>query len=139
MTVHLLKLSVGSTSIESMAAWQARRLADIGVLFHRTRHAPRRAEEVLDGGSIYWVIQRFVLVRQRIIGIERAEDPDGIRCCHLLLDPELIKTRPQPRRPHQGWRYLQPADAPPDMGAITDFEDEPPPAMAAELRSLGLI
>jgi len=139
MTVHLLKLSVGSASIETLSAWQAQRLAKLGKLFHRTRHAPRRADEVLNGGSIYWVIQHFVIVRQRIIGIEPAHDPDGTRCCHLMLDPELVRTRPQPRRPHQGWRYLDPADAPPDVGAVADLENEPPPAMAAELRSLGLI
>jgi len=139
MTVHILKLSVGSASIETLAAWQTRRLAQLGKLFHRTRYAPRRAEEVLNGGSIYWVIQHFVIVRQRIIGIEPAEDPDGKRCCHLMLDPELVRTRPQPRRPHQGWRYLDPADAPRDAGAVADLDEEPPPAMAAELRSLGLI
>jgi len=139
MTVHLLKLSVGSASIESLAAWQTKRLAQLGELYHRTRHAPRRADEVLDGGSIYWVIQHFVIVRQRIIGIERAQDSDGTACCHLMLDPELVRTRPQPRRPHQGWRYLDPADAPADLGVVSADDDEPPPAMAAELRSLGLI
>lgn len=139
MTIHLLKLSVGSASIETLARWQARRLAEIGYLFHRTRHGPRRADEVLDGGSIYWVIQRYVQVRQRIIGVERTKDPDGMRCCHLILDPELVRTRPQPRRPHQGWRYLSPADAPPDIGPVIEGEELPPPEMAAELRALGLI
>jgi hypothetical protein len=139
MTVHLLKLSVGSASIESLAAWQTKRLAQLGELYHRTRHAPRRADEVLDGGSIYWVIQHFVIVRQRIIGIERAQDADGTSCCHLMLDPELVRTRPQPRRPHQGWRYLDSADVPADLGVVSADDDEPPPAMAAELRSLGLI
>ena len=100
---------------------------------------PRRREALLADGSIYWVIQHFVIVRQRIIGIERAQDSDGTACCHLMLDPELIRTRPQPRRPHQGWRYLDPADAPADLGAVSADDDEPPPAMAAELRSLGLI
>lgn len=140
MTVHLLKLSVGSESVESMARWQAMRLAEHGRIFHRTRHAPRRAEEVLDGGSIYWVIKRFVQVRQRIIGFEKVDGDDGITRCLLLLDPELIRTVAQPRRPHQGWRYLDPEDAPPDIGPIGDHPgNEPPPEMAAELRALGLI
>ncbi len=139
MTIHLLKLSVGSASIETLARWQARRLAELGYLFHRTRYGPRRADEVLDGGSIYWVIQRYVQVRQRIIGIERTKDPDGSRCCHLILDAQLVRTRPQPRRPHQGWRYLSVEDAPPDIGPVIEGEEQPPPEMAAELRSLGLI
>lgn len=139
MTVHLLKLAVGAESVEHVAQWQARRLAQTGRLFHRTRHAPRRAEEVLDGGSIYWVIQGLVQARQRIIGIERTEDPDGLPCCHLILDPELVRTRPQPRRPHQGWRYLEPEDAPQDLDLGEGAEDAPPPEMAAELRALGLL
>lgn len=139
MTVHLLKLAVGAESVEHVAQWQARRLAQTGRLFHRTRHVPRRAEDVLDGGSIYWVIQGLVQARQRIIGIERAEDPDSLPCCHLILDPALVRTRPQPRRPHQGWRYLEPEDAPEDLDLSDGAEDSPPPDMAAELRALGLL
>ena len=76
---------------------------------------PTRKEEVLDGGSLYWIIRRFIRVRQRIIGLEAVVGDDGIPRCDLILDPELIRTEPQPRRPHQGWRYLNPADAPKDL------------------------
>lgn len=139
MTVHLLKLCVGISTVEELAVSQARRLAGGGPLIHRTRHTPRRAGEVLDGGSIYWIIKGFVQVRQRIIGIERLTDNDGRPYCALHRDPELIRTIPQPRRPHQGWRYLDLEDAPRDAGAYVAGEDQPPPEMAAELRELGLI
>jgi len=139
VTVHLLKLCVGIDSVEQLAEFQARRLAAGERLVHRTRHFPRRAAEILEGGSIYWVIRGFVRVRQRIIGLERATSEErGPHCC-ILRDPELVRTELQPRRPHQGWRYLEPGDAPPDLPAGRAAADAPPPGMAEELRALGLI
>jgi hypothetical protein len=138
MPVHLLKLCVGVESIDQLARFQARRLANEGELYHKTRHTPRRADEVLDGGSIYWIIKGFVRVRQRIVGIERQTNEARGAHCHLVLDPELVPTVAQPRRPHQGWRYLEPADAPADA-AHGEAEEEPPPEMAEELRELGLL
>ncbi|MEQ8696092.1 MAG: DUF1489 domain-containing protein [Bauldia litoralis] len=138
MPVHLLKLCVGVDSIDRLATFQARRLANEGEVYHKTRNAPRRADEVLDGGSIYWIIKGFVRVRQRIVGIERQTNEARGAHCHLVLDPELVPTAMQPRRPHQGWRYLEPADAPADA-ANGMVEEEPPPEMAEELRELGLL
>jgi len=141
MTVHLLKLAVGAESVDSMARWQAQRLSETGRLFHRTRNYPRRAEEVLYGGSMYWIVKGFVRVRQRITHLERASDSEGRPCCLIHLDPELVRTELQPRRPHQGWRYLDPEHAPRDArgGLAEGDDDEPPPEMAAELRELGLL
>lgn len=138
MALHLLKLSVGSASVETMARWQATRLARDGTLYHETRNFPRRAEDILNGGSIYWIIKGYVRVRQRILALERRADEERGRFCRIVLDPDLVLTEIQPRRPHQGWRYLDAADAPPDsaMGAI---QDEPPAEMVAELRELGLL
>jgi len=138
MALHLLKLSVGSASVETMARWQASRLARTGALFHETRHHPRRAEEILDGGSIYWVVKGYVRVRQRIVRLERRASEERGRFCRIHLDPVLVRTELQPRRPHQGWRYLENIDAPPDApaGAVPE---EPPRDMAAELRYLGLL
>ena len=99
---------------------------------------PKRDEEVLSGGSIFWIIRRFARARQRIIGLESVVGEDGITRCDLVLDPEIVRTEPQPRRPHQGWRYLGPNDAPPDLGAGAqrqDFSDD----MTMELRELGLL
>ncbi len=138
MALHLLKLSVGSTSVDSLARWQSIRLARTGALYHETRHFPRRADEILGGGSIYWVVKGFVRVRQRIADLERRSSAARGRFCRIHLDPVLMRTELQPRRPHQGWRYLEAADAPPDApsGAIPE---EPPPEMATELRNLGLL
>ena len=111
MPLHLLKLSVGSESVETMARWQATRLARDGTLYHETRNFPRRAEEILNGGSIYWIIKGYVRVRQQISALERRADEDRGRFCRIVLDPDLVLTEIQPRRPHQGWRYLDAADA----------------------------
>ena len=103
-----------------------------------TRHRPRRDAVVLDGGSLYWVIRRRIAVRQRILALDVVKGEDGITRCGIVLDPELVRTYPQPRRPHQGWRYFEDAVAPPDIVAgqsISDF----PPEMADQLRELGLL
>jgi hypothetical protein len=99
---------------------------------------PKRAGEIVaGGGSIYWVIRRLVLVRQRITAIEPFTDEEGIERCKLVFDPELVPVRPVPRRPFQGWRYLEAADAPPDLAgaASGDLSD----AMRADLAALGLL
>ncbi len=138
MATHLLKQCVGISSVDHLAEVQGRRLAATGGLVHRTRHTPRRARQVLDGGSIYWIVRGFVRVRQRIVGIERREDEDG-RFCGLSLDSALVRTELQPRRPHQGWRYLAPEDAPRDLPPGRLGDRELPEEMVAELRALGLI
>lgn len=134
MTVHLLKLCVGVSSVERLVEIQRQRFKATGRLIHVTRQTPRRAEEILDGGSLYWVIGGHIRVRQRITGIETFRDNDGIRRCALKLDPELVRTIPQARRPHQGWRYLNPEDVPADLSVDDEGELE----IAAELKELGL-
>ena len=147
MTVHLLKLCVGIDSVDQLEASQQRRLAAAAAagrpaeLLHRTRHRPRRDAEVLAGGSLYWIIKGFVRCRQPIIRLDVLEDGDEGKRCGIVMAPELIRTTLQARRPHQGWRYLEPRDAPADLarqGGLAE-EDEPPPEMAAALRELGLI
>lgn len=139
MALHLIKLSVGTEDIDDLSAWQARRLAETGRAFHRTRMMPRRREELLDGGSIYWIIKGLVAVRQRLTGIERISYSDGTPATMLVLDPELVRTLPTPHRPFQGWRYLAPEDAPPDLDELSDGSAEMPPELLAELRQLGLL
>jgi hypothetical protein len=144
MTVHLLKLCVGVESVDQLARYQVQRLeamrkaGETPRLRHVTRNTPRRAEEVLDGGSLYWVIKGFVRVHQRIIGLEPVTTDEGQKCA-IILDPNLVETEYQPRRPHQGWRYLEPADAPRDRKAGRGGLEEPSPEMLSELRELGLI
>jgi hypothetical protein len=137
-TVHLLKLCVGVNEIGELAQWQAGRLRQHKRVYHVTRMVPKRAGEIVaGGGSIYWVIRRLVLVRQRITAIEPFTDEEGIERCKLVFDPELVPVRPVPRRPFQGWRYLEAADAPPDLAgaASGDLSD----AMRADLAALGLL
>jgi hypothetical protein len=139
VSLHLIKLAVGVEDVDHFLDLQARRLAREGRLVHRTRQTPRRAAEVLDGGSLYWVIKGVVRVRQRLVGIETRPNDDGIPHCHLVRDPVVVRTCPQPRRPFQGWRYLLPMDAPPDLPAGQAADQEPPAEMLAELKELGLI
>lgn len=145
MALHMLKLSVGSESYESLLEFQAwrreqRRLAgEPTENVHRTRHFPRRAAEILDGGSIYWIIKGFVRARQRIVRFDELFDDEEQKHCGIVLDPELIRTELQARRPHQGWRYLEHKDAPRDAASLGQLEDEPPAEMAAALKELGLL
>ena len=134
--MHLKKLSVGSQSLESLRAWQLSQFSRNGKLIHITRYRPRRASEVLNGGSIYWIIRGFVTARQVIVDLVEVECNDGRPACGLVLNPELIETVPTKMRIFQGWRYLELDDAPPDLP--NGAEEGIPPALAAELRELGI-
>ena len=137
MTVHLKKLSVGSQSLENLREWQALRLSETGRLIHVTRSRPRRADEILDGGSIYWIIKGVMTARQKIIDLAEVQRADGRLACGLVLSPELVVTVPTKMRIFQGWRYLEAEVAPADL---TDPVDEAmPPALVAELRELGVL
>ena len=138
MTAHIIKLSVGSESVESLEEWQAHRLRQEGKLFHTTRMRPRRREDVLNGGSIYWVIKGMVQCRQRITDLEEFTDSENIQRCRIILHKDLIPVRPIPRRAFQGWRYFDPEDAPPDLSKAMRKADIPP-EMRNQLAELGLI
>lgn len=146
MALHLIKLCVGADSLEDQQAWIAHTLErkrQLGLpveQYHTTRMMPKRAEELLDGGSLYWVIKGVVQGRQVIADIRPFKDDEGIRRCHLVLEPELIATRPQPRRAFQGWRYLQSGDAPDDLaGGKGEISADMPATMRKELVELGLL
>jgi hypothetical protein len=100
---------------------------------------PKRIPDLLEGGSIYWVIKRQIRVRQQILDVEDFVDGQGIRRCHLVLDPELVHTRLMARRPFQGWRYLQPSDAPPDMPSNIEVDEDMPETLRSELAEMGLL
>lgn len=145
--LHLIKLSVGTDSIEDLACWQSERLAQMKAagekkprLFHRTGQRPKRDADLLDGGSIYWVIKGVIQARQKLAGFAEGTRPDGRPCCLILLERDLIPVRPTPRRAFQGWRYLEADDAPPDLdGRILDDLAGMPPQMRKDLAELGLI
>lgn len=145
MTLHLIKLSVGVEDVGHLARLQDRRLADAGrrdgtpELKHVTRNTPRRANEILDGGSIYWVIKGFIRARQPVIAIRPVDREDGRPACALVLQPGLIRTEIRSFRPFQGWRYLAAEDAPPDAPPSKGGQEDVPDEMAAELKGLGLL
>jgi hypothetical protein len=133
-------LSVGSDSYESLAEWQAFRLRQNGRLRHVTRTMPRRRDEVLDGGSIYWVIKGVMVARQRILDLEDVIDEEGDVRCGIVLDPDLVRVVPRPHRPFQGWRYLKAEEAPADLrDGLGKGAEEMPPEMLSELKELGLL
>ncbi|MCB2110064.1 MAG: DUF1489 domain-containing protein [Defluviimonas sp.] len=138
--VHLLKLCVGAESVEDLLDWQRTNpspLAD-GARRHVTRMWPKRKTEVLSGGSLYWVIKGVILCRQRILRLEEVDRGDGIRRCGIVMDPAVIRTAPAPRRPFQGWRYLDPADAPRDLPQARRADTALPEEMALALAEIGL-
>lgn len=144
MTLHLIKLCVGVSTIEEQQDWityrmaERRRLGEPMEQIHTTRMFPKRAAELLDGGSLYWVIKGNVQLRQRLLALRPVTDDEGIRRCQLVLEPKLVPTRWQPRRAFQGWRYLKSADAPPDLGKDDGVADLPP-TLRLELAELGLL
>lgn len=138
MTVHLQKLCVAIESIEQLAERQSLRLKREGEIVHRTRMAPRRRDEIVDGGSIYWVIKGRVQARQKIRDIEILAVSGTGKRCKIVLDAELVPVRPRPKRAFQGWRYLETADAPPDLQRSAAAANLPE-RMRAELAELGLI
>ena len=137
MTVHLKKLSVGSQSLQTLRVWQALRLSETGRLIHVTRSRPRRAAEILNGGSIYWIIRGVMSARQNIIDLAEVQRADGQVACGLVLSPDLVATVPTKMRIFQGWRYLETEDAPEDMKDPVD--ESMPPALIVELRELGVL
>lgn len=138
--VHLVKLCVGAESVEDLARWQAERVAEDPATQprHVTRMWPKRAEDLLAGGSLYWVIRGAILVRQRILALDTVTGEDGIERCAIRLDPGLVRTVAAPRRPFQGWRYLAPADAPRDLPQPRRGEAALPPGLAEALAEFGL-
>ena len=135
MAVHIIKLCVGCDSVEELLAWRRETEAQEREWRVRTRQTPKRATEVLDGGSFYRVFKGVVLSRQRILGIETVGEGQAARC-EMVLDPEVVRVAPTPRRAFQGWRYLQPHEAPPDLEA-TGVEAGFPTELARQLRAIG--
>lgn len=143
MALHIIKLCVGCDSLQDLADWQKQRLKEKRAkgakpeLIHITRMTPKRVDEVLDGGSLYWVIKGQIAARQRLLEI-RAVKKNGVPHCGLVYDKVLVPVALRPRRPFQGWRYLEPADAPPDLAPGRRAEGLPE-ALQRELAALGLL
>jgi hypothetical protein len=142
--MHMIKLCVGVATLEELEGYREERAhwwgADYGedVHVHRTRTRPKRAEEIIATGSIYWVISGVVRCRQKVLRLAEAADGEGRGCCDIIMSPELVRVVPRPKRPFQGWRYLDPKDAPADL-AHGGFAEEGSMRIAEELALLGLI
>ena len=139
--LHLAKLAVGIRDIAHLADVQAERRRTDPPLRHKTRNFPRRAAEVVDGGSLYWVVAGTMLVRQRVLDIVEDQWDDGSGCAALVLDATLVPLLGRPTKAFQGWRYLAAPDAPPDRAtqAAGAGEEALPAALRRELQALGLI
>lgn len=141
MTINLIKLCVGADRVDDLVDWQQRLLrmakgTDLeGYAHHTTRMFPKRRDELLAGGSMYWVVAGQIQVRQRILDLREVQTNDG-RKCMIVLDPDLFRTRLIVRKPFQGWRYLETNDAPADLEGGEGGEDLP---IRAELAELGLL
>ena len=145
MPLHLLKLCVGAESIRDQEEWIAEKLAakrrrgEPAEQFHTTRMVPKRIAELLDGGSLFWVIKGQIAARQDLQDIRPFTDADGISRCHLVLEPVMVPVHPRPCRPFQGWRYLKHEEAPRDISAGLGELAEMPEELRRELRELGLL
>lgn len=144
MPLHIIKLCVGVETVEELDQWYREEVlvyAARGLSYERihvTRMFPKRVDEVLDGGSLYWVIKGIVQVRQSILELRPIRGNDGIERCGIVLDPELHRTEYKPCRAFQGWRYLPAKDAPADIRQ-SEIDGDIPEGMRRALRELALI
>lgn len=141
--LHLIKLCVGVDFLQELADWQTKRLKEKRAkgqkpeLIHITRQTPKRAAEILDGGSLYWVIKGQIMARQTLLELREVKK-NGVPHCGLVYDKKLVPVRPRPRRAFQGWRYFEAKDAPPDMGELKGGKGLPE-NLKRELATLGLL
>jgi len=145
VTLHLIKLCVGCDSVKDLEDWirekqrERRKKGQAREHVHRTRMVPKRADELTDGGSLYWVIRGQVMCRQKLTDVRPYVDKAGIGRCELVLEPKVIPVEPRPWRAFQGWRYLDLKDAPRDLDRAAPGARNMPEAMRRELRELGLL
>lgn len=145
MPLHLIKLCVGCESVADLEVWikqklkEKKRRGQKPEHIHTTRMVPKRAEELTDGGSLYWVIRGQIMCRERILDIRPFTDRDGIGRCRVVLDGKVVLVEPRPRSAFQGWRYLEEKDAPRDLARAAPGAARMPEHMRRELRELGLL
>ncbi|MGX9354816.1 DUF1489 family protein [Roseobacteraceae bacterium S113] len=140
-SMNLIKLCVGAEKLEDLLLWQAspRAKGPDGAPRHVTRMWPKRAEEILSGGSLYWVFKGLVLCRQRILRFDEVLGQDGITRCGIVLDTNVVRVQSIQKRPFQGWRYLKPEDAPADLSERAAREEPLPAKLNAALAEIGVL
>ncbi|MBO6503521.1 MAG: DUF1489 domain-containing protein [Kordiimonadaceae bacterium] len=143
MPLHILKPAAGISSIDQLKMVVERYSyhdPDLGHIMHMSsRNTPKRADELLDGGSVYWIIKRAIVARAPLIAIREEERVDGRKGCQMCIRPEIVLTTPQPKRGFQGWRYLKGNEAPEDLLSSSDNTGQGSPELAMELKELGLL
>ncbi len=140
MPLHLIKLCVGADSVADLEAWiKQKTKGGKKERVHTTRMVPKRAEELIDGGSLYWVIRGQVTCRERILDIRPFTDKDGIGRCRIVMDGKVKLVEPRPRAAFQGWRYLETKEAPRDLSRAAPGAARMPEARRRELQELGLL
>ena len=145
MPLHLIKLCVGCDSVADLEDWikqklkEKKRRGQRPEHIHTTRMVPKRAEELTSGGSLYWVIRGQIMCREKIADIRPFVDKEGVGRCRVVLVPKVILVEPRPYRAFQGWRYLDPKDAPRDLDRAAPGARAMPEDMRRELRQLGLL
>jgi hypothetical protein len=142
MPLHLIKLCVGADSVKDLEDWIKRKSKKKNKKrehIHTTRMVPKRAEELLDGGSLYWVIRGQIMCRERLLGVRPFVDREGVGRCRLVLDGKVVLVEPRPFRAFQGWRYLEAKDAPRDLDRAAPGAKKMPEHLRRELRDLGLL
>ena len=145
MPLHLIKLCVGCDSVADLEDWiieklkEKRRRRQKPEHIHTTRMVPKRAPELTEGGSLYWVIRGQIACRERILDIRPTTGKDGIKRCQVVLDGKVVLVEPRPRAAFQGWRYLEHKDAPRDLARAAPGAARMPETMRRELQELGLL
>ena len=144
MSLNLIKLCVGCDSVQDLEGWIKQRLKALkpGAKrehTHTTRMVPKRADELTDGGSLYWVIRGQIMCREKITAIRPFVDKEGVGRCRIALVPKVILVEPRPFRAFQGWRYLEPKDSPRDLDRAAPGARDMPEELRRELRQLGLL
>jgi hypothetical protein len=145
MALHLIKLCVGCDSVADLEEWVQQKLKEKKRRrqkpehIHTTRMVPKRAGELVDGGSLYWVIRGQITCRERVLAIRPYTDKDGVGRCRVVLDGKIVLVEPRPRAAFQGWRYLEEKEAPRDLARAAPGAARMPEAMRRELRELGLL
>lgn len=145
MPLHLVKLCVGADSIKDLEEWVKERIKQAAAKgqarrhVHVTRMTPKRDAEIVDGGSLYWVIKGEIACREKIVALEPFRDKDGISRCRIVMEPKIIRVEPRPMRAFQGWRYFAAKDAPPDTAKNGQGTASLPEPLRKELRELGLL
>lgn len=145
MALHLIKLCVGCDSVKDLEDWIREKRNKLKTAsrtrehIHTTRMVPKRADELVDGGSLFWVIRGQLSCRQRILAVRPFVDKQGVNRCRLALEPKVVLVEPRTWRAFQGWRYLEHADAPRDLDRAAPGAREMPENLRRELRELGLL